>query len=381
MAFWSEIVGQHEAVATLDRAASSAGAEQLAHAWLITGPPGSGRYNVALRFAAALVSRETSDAAREAVYPQVAAGTHPDVTLVRTNAAEISVKQMREAVINAYYAPVEGARRVILIEDADRMNAHAANAALKAIEEPPPGTVWILCAPSEADMLPTIRSRTRALRLRTPNVEQVAELLANRDRINPEMARRAATLAQGHIGMARTLASDPEALARREQTVTVTLGIQSVATAMRAAHQLHQLSAIDAESLVERQMLQEREELRRRLGLDPDEAVPADLRSQFRALDDDEKRRRSRAKIDATDRVLTDLLTCCRDIAIIQTAAGQPLINQQHAAQLADFASRSTLKNTLDFAAALETARDRISRGVDSEIALEAALLTLVAAN
>lgn len=165
VSYWSEIVGQPEAVQALRRAADPEATP--AHAWLITGPPGSGRSNLAYRFAAALIARDEGQ--RDTVYKQVRARTHPDLAVLTTQAAIIKIDAAREVVSSSYYAPAEGRYRVIVIEDADRMTEQTSNVLLKALEEPPERTVWVLCAPSEADLLPTIRSRARSLRLVTPS--------------------------------------------------------------------------------------------------------------------------------------------------------------------------------------------------------------------
>ncbi|WP_167143862.1 DNA polymerase III subunit delta' [Canibacter zhoujuaniae] len=379
MNFWSEIVGQQDAVAALDHAASPEGANDLAHAWLITGPPGSGRFNLALRFAAALVARDTSDAARAREYSAVAAGTHPDVLVVRTQTNQLGVEQIREAVTSAYYAPAVSPRRVIVIEDADRMNTAAANAALKALEEPPQTTVWILCTPAEADLLPTIRSRTRLVRLVTPDSEQVAQLLCERDGVEPSLASRAAQLAQGHIGMARRLAIDAEAMQRREKTVEIALGVRTLPEAMAAAVQLSEISLADAEALVARQLDAERRELMQQMGLQLGDPVPAEIRRDMKAIDDTEKGRLSRGKVDATDRVLLDLLALARDLLVLQLGAKQPLINSAYRDRIAEYAVQSHLKETLQLADTLEKARQRVVRNVRPELVLEAVFAAIVA--
>jgi DNA polymerase-3 subunit delta' len=380
MNFWAEIVGQTDAVNTLDRAASSVGRAEQTHAWLITGPPGSGRITVARRFAAALVADSDSETDREAAYTLVAAGTHPDVMVVTTRANQLDVQAMRSAVTTAYYAPAESRLRVIVVEDADRMNAYAANATLKALEEPPETTVWILCAPSEADLLPTIRSRTRTVRLRTPEVAEVATLLESRDGIAREAAQKAARLTQGHIGMARRLAVDDEAMTRRQRTIDLALEIETLGDAMRVAGELFAFAKADGESLVEQQGEEEREAMKRSLGLQPDEAIPPKLKSQFRALDDDLKRRQARSLRDGVDRVLVDLLTLARDVMFVVLDAQQPLVNEEHRQLIERQAQLSTVGQALARAQAIEEARDRLVRGVTPALALEAAFAKQIAA-
>ncbi|HWU29101.1 MAG TPA: AAA family ATPase, partial [Microbacterium sp.] len=183
---WSEVWGQDAAVETLQQAASDPAA--LSHAWLITGPPGSGRSTLAYAFAAALITEHPDD---ENAMRQVLAGTHPDLTALRTDKVLITIKEARELVARSYFSPSAGRYRVIVVEDADRMVERTSNVLLKALEEPPEQTVWVLCAPSEADLLPTIRSRVRSLRLREPDVADVARLITLRTRVDEAIAEQA----------------------------------------------------------------------------------------------------------------------------------------------------------------------------------------------
>ena len=175
---WDDLIGQADAIATMRAAAAGDG---LTHSWLITGPPGSGRSTLAYAFAAALLARPGTEVATEA---QVTARTHPDLGVLSTERVLISIDEVRQLVASSQFSPSVGRYRVMVIEDADRMRENASNVLLKALEEPPPRTVWILCAPSEADLIPTIRSRVRTVRLRVPAVEEVAALLERRDGVS-----------------------------------------------------------------------------------------------------------------------------------------------------------------------------------------------------
>lgn len=368
MEFWDEIVGQPAAVGVLERAAAPEVVP--AHAWLITGPPGSGRSNLALRFAAALIARDPAD--RDHVYAQVAARTHPDVAVLSTERVIIPIEDVRKLIPTAYYSPSEGRFRVIVIEDADRMSEHASNVLLKALEEPPERTVWVLCAPSEADLLPTIRSRARSLRLVTPQPDQVAQMLQARDGIPFETAERAARLAQSHIGMARRLATDAEALARRTSTIELALGVSTLGEGMAAAAALLKVADADAKALTESLDEREREEALRNLGVAPGAAVPPQLRAQVRALEEDQKRRATRGLRDGIDRILTDLLSLYRDVLLVGMGSGSELINVEHGRAIAELAERWPVARTLGVVAGIEQARDRLARGVTPGLVLEA---------
>ncbi|WP_427870330.1 DNA polymerase III subunit delta' [Leucobacter luti] len=377
MDYWGEIVGQPEAVGTLQRASEPGAA--TAHAWLITGPPGSGRSNLAYRFAGALIARDAEE--RGAVWDLVNARTHPDLGVLTTQKLLIDIKAAREIVTTAHYAPAEGRYRVIVIEDADRMPERTSNVLLKALEEPPERTVWVLCAPSEADLLPTIRSRTRSVRLVTPSPAEIAGLLHERDGVDPVAAERAARLAQSHIGMARRLATDADAMARRERTITTALGIQTLGDAMRAAAALAKVAEADAAALSEQLDQQERDDALRSLGLQPGAAIPPQMRGQLRALEEDQKRRAKRSLRDGIDRILTDLLSLYRDVLLTSLGAEAELVNREESRRITELAERWKPRQALEVVTAVETARARLGRGITPGLVLEAMFSRLVVAS
>lgn len=350
-----------------------------AHAWLITGPPGSGRSNLAFRFAAALIARSEGD--REAVFQQVRSQTHPDLGVLTTQKLVIDIKAAREIVATAHYSPAEGRYRVIVIEDADRMPERTSNVLLKALEEPPERTIWILCAPSEADLLPTIRSRARSLRLMTPNASDIAKLLQDRDGATPVEAERAARLAQSHIGMAKRLATDHESMERRDRTINVALGIETLGDAMRAATALVKVAEADAAALTERLDASERHDAMRSLGLVPGAAIPPQMRSQMKALEEDQKRRATRSLRDGIDRILTDLLSLYRDVLLTVLGANPDLINVEQADRIRELAGRWSSRHALAMVTAIEAARVRLTRGITPGLVLEALFAGVIAEN
>ncbi|GAA4677009.1 DNA polymerase III subunit delta' [Frondihabitans cladoniiphilus] len=376
MGVWDHLTGQADAIEAFTAAASMApGNIAMTHSWLITGPPGSGRSNLAYAFAAALLSRGPDD--EEQTIRQVAARTHPDLAVLATERVIITIDEVRALVSASQFSPSVGRYRVVVIEDADRMTERTSNLLLKALEEPPPRTVWLLCAPSEADLIPTIRSRVRSVRLRVPAVADVALLLQERDGVDAETAERAAREAQSHIGMAHRLATDPDARARREQTLQAALGIRSVSDAVIAAATLLAVAGDDAKAITLEKDAQEREGALRSLGVAPGGTVPLALRSQLRALEDDQKRRATRSLRDGIDRILVDLLSLYRDILLLQLGVATEPINQSIRGALESQAEASTPAATLRVMDAITTARIRIDSNVSPVLALEAMLVAV----
>jgi DNA polymerase-3 subunit delta' len=375
MGVWDELTGQAEAIEVFT-AAAAAGAtgSTMTHAWLITGPPGSGRSNLAYAFAAALLSRNDGDL--DATERQVAARTHPDLGVLSTERVIISIDEVRQLVTSSQFSPSVGRFRVMVIEDADRMSERTSNVLLKALEEPPPRTVWILCAPSEADLIPTIRSRVRSVRLRVPSVDEVAELISRRDGVDLPTAARAARESQSHIGMAHRLATNDEARERREQTLQIALGIRTVGDAVRAAAVLLDLAGDDAKAITEERDAEEREGALRSLGIEPGGTIPPALRSQLKNLEEDQKRRATRSLRDGLDRIMVDLLSLYRDILLVQLGATIEPINLSIQPELVAAGGRSTSAETLATMDAIAIARRRIDGNVSPALALEAMLIS-----
>lgn len=383
MSVWDGLAGQSEAIAVFraaagspeERAAGGNSTESMTHSWLITGPPGSGRSNLAFAFATALLSPGSSEG-DEATRRQVAARTHPDLGVLSTERVIISIDEVRALVASSQFSPSVGRYRVMVIEDADRMSERTSNVLLKALEEPPPRTVWILCAPSEADLIPTVRSRVRSVRLRVPGVADVAELIARRDGVDMALAMRAAREAQSHIGMAHRLATNEQARARRERTLEVALGIRNVSDAVIAAGVLLDAAAEDAKAITEERDAEERESAMRSLGIDPGGTIPLALRAQLRSLDEDQKRRATRSLRDGLDRIMVDLLSVFRDILLVQLGSDIELINMAIVAPVRAAAASATPAQTLATLDAIATARRRIGNNVAPALALEAMLIS-----
>mgnify|MGYP001170043026 CR=1 FL=1 len=368
---WTEVWGQPDAVAQLRAAASDP--DQLAHAWLITGPPGSGRSTLAHAFAAALIAEPGDEAAMR----QVLAGTHPDLTALRTEGVIISIKDARALVERSYFSPSLGRYRVIVMEDADRMVERTSNVLLKALEEPPERTVWILCAPSDADLLPTIRSRVRTLRLREPDVADVARLIVQRTGADPAIAEQSARHAQRHIGMAQRLATDEAARQRRDETLHAVMRVRGVGDAVEVAARIVQLATDDAKSLTAERDEAERESLLRTLGIAPGAAVPPAVRGQLSALEDEQKRRATRSLRDGLDRVLTDLESLYRDTLMVQFGRETDLINRELSGEIVALAGAWTPERTLTVLDQISQTRTHLEGNAAPVLALESLLITV----
>ncbi|WP_125131404.1 DNA polymerase III subunit delta' [Microbacterium sp. 10M-3C3] len=368
---WDAVWGQDEAVRVLRNAAEDPAA--LTHAWLIVGPPGSGRSTLARAFAAALIAEPGDTAAQN----QVLAGTHPDLTALRTEQVVIRIDEARRLVERAYFAPSIGRYRVIVVEDADRMTERTSNVLLKALEEPPEHTIWVLCAPSDADLLPTIRSRVRVLRLREPEVDDVAALIVQRTGVDAATAEQSARHAQRHIGMAQRLATDADARARRDATLSAVLRVRGIGDAVEVAGEIVRVATEDAKALTAERDREEREALLRMLGVAEGAAVPPAVRSQVSALEDDQKRRATRSLRDGIDRVLTDLQALYRDVIVLQFGRDGDLINREYAEALRALAADWSPQRTLIVLDRIAETRANLEQNVAPLLALESLLITV----
>lgn len=330
---FGEIIGQQQVVETLRTVAAAARASGagMTHAWLFVGPPGSGRSVAARAFAAALQCRAADPGCGECTDCRtVLAGTHPDVTIVRPQGLSLGVAEARELVARAALAPANARWQVVVLEDADRLTEGAANVLLKAIEEPAPRTVWLLCVPAPHDLVPTIRSRCRLVTLRTPPVAAVAELLIRRDGVAADTAELAARAAGAHIGRALRLATDAQARARRSAVLDAAArlaGPIDLGGCLRVAADL--VDAATSEATTETEALDQAEAAALREALGEGGTASGDRRrvtsgvlrgsaAALRELEARQKSRASRAQRDALDRTLMDLAGFFRDVLLVQ---------------------------------------------------------------
>ena len=375
MKVWQELLGQPEAIDQLRRVVEDKNSG-FQHSWLFTGPAGSGRSTLARAFAAALQC-EKNGCGNCTSCKLIAADAHPDVRMLATDKVIISIEEVRQLVQFAALGSSLGEYRIVIIEDADRMTERTSNVLLKALEEPQPKTVWILCAPSAADMLPTIRSRTRNVVLRLPSTEEVAQLLMQRDGVKEELALASSRQAQQHVGMARRLALSADARKRRMDTLREIIGIKNLSGAMATAERLLGFAKKDAESSSEEKNLQERTKLLEAYGIE-DEKIPANLRSEFRQLEENQKRRNTRALRDGIDRIFTDMESLFRDILSLQLGTNSPLINQELTEEIQLRANSTSAENSIGVLEAISTARSRIDANVRDLVVLESLCTKLI---
>ena len=350
----------------------------MTHAWLVTGPPGSGRSNAARAFAAALqCTGPVPGCGQCKPCRDVMAGSHPDVVRLATEKLIITMEEVKTLIGEAQRRPWTGRWRVILVEDADRMAERTTNVLLKSIEEPPPQTVWLLCTPSADDVLPTIRSRCRLVTLRIPQADAVAELLVRRDGADPALAARAARASQSHIGLARHLATDVDAWDRRRRLLLAPVSLRSVGDAVLAAASLVDAAESEAKEATAERDAREKAELTRALGLESDGKIPAALRAQIRQLEEDQKRRAKRARTDVLDRAMIDLLSFYRDVLTTQMGSDVERVNLDLADAVDQAARTTTPEQSLARIAAIEECRSRLRSNAAPLLAVEALMVQL----
>ena len=369
-----EVPGDAGAAGAADTTDGSA----MTHAWLVTGPPGSGRSNAARAFAAALqCAGPTPGCGQCKPCRDVMSGVHPDVVRLATEKLLITMEEVKGLIGEAQRRPWTGRWRVILVEDADRMAERTTNVLLKSIEEPPPQTVWLLCTPSADDVLPTIRSRCRLVTLRIPPADAVAELLVRRDGADPELAARAARASQSHIGLARHLAKDPGAWERRRRLLLAPVSLRSVGDAVLAAADLVEAAEAEAKETTAERDAAERTALLRALGLEGDARIPPALRAQVRQLEEDQKRRARRARTDVLDRAMIDLLSFYRDVLAAQMGSDVERVNIDLSEALDQVAAATGPEQSLARIAAIEECRTRLRSNAAPLLAIESLMVQL----
>jgi DNA polymerase-3 subunit delta' len=352
----------------------------MTHAWLFTGPPGSGRSSAAVAFAQALIcSNNGCDTCSDCNAAKT--GGHPDVEVIRTEGLSIKVEEIRELLTRVAWAPSLSTWRVVVMEDADRLTESAANALLKAIEEPGTRTVWLLCAPTLHDVLPTIRSRCRHLQLRTPSIAAVTQVLIKRDQISPEMAQFAARISQGHIGRARFLATNETARSNRKVIMQLPMKLGSLASALEAAQILVDIVTTEANRASETRDELEIERLQEAYGKNSSSRGMATGGSKaVKELEKEQKSRATRMVRDSIDGALLDLATFYRDVLMVQSGNLEWMINTDMRVEIERYASSNPEHSTILKINALMDARANLARNAAPMVTCEALMCQLAKA-
>jgi DNA polymerase III subunit delta' len=378
MSVWDTLVGQRPVIAALQQAAAGRGMTQ---SWLFVGPPGSGRSNAAIAFAAALQCREGGCGECHACRT-VLAGTHADVTVVTTQKLSLGIGEVRELVRGAALAPVGDRWRILIVEDADRLTDQANNALLKAIEEPGSRTVWMLCAPTVEDLLPTIRSRCRLVTLATPTVPEVSDFLVRSLGVSAALATYAARASQGHIGRAKALAGDEATRNRRRDIVAVPSRLTSVGACLRAATSFAEAAKQESDAITADLDAREKSDLDAAYGVVERGRRPREYAPALAQLERDQKARAKRRQLDVIDRGLMDLVTVYRDAIAIAAGAGGALVNEELRGDLEALVEGSSPEQNLRRVRTVFEAREQLLEfNVTPALALESMMLGLFGAS
>ena len=382
MSVWDSLVGQKPVIDMLSRIAQG-DPSQITQSWLICGPPGSGRSNMARAFAAALESPDhgmNDEPTR--VTQQVLAGTHPDVTVLTTNKVTIGIDQVREIITTSEQMPATAPWRIIIIEDVDRMLERTTNVLLKEIEEPAEHCIWLLCAPSAQDVLPTIRSRTRIVNLAVPSTQAVAGFLTSTTNVEPKVAQRAARLAEGHIGIAKLYATDERVMSDRDELVVGVLNLARASDAVLLAGNLIDNAKAQAEADANRITAGQEAEFRRINGLTPSDRIPPKLRGAFNqiAKKDDVKRLVTRRTRDVLDRALNSIASIYRDVAVLQNNAEDSvgLINLENRSSITELSVRLNRSGAVTRLDEVAHARKRLAGNGNPLLVFESLFCALI---
>jgi DNA polymerase-3 subunit delta' len=378
---FDDLVGQEHIIEILKSAvaASRTGEEsqEMTHAWVFTGPPGSGRSSAAVAFAQALICPNNGCGTCNDCLSAKTHG-HPDVEIIRTEGLSIKVEEVRELLTRVAWAPSMGGWRVVVMEDADRLTESAANALLKAIEEPGTRTVWLLCAPTLHDVLPTIRSRCRHLQLRTPSLEAVTNVLINRDHIAPGMADFAARVSQGHIGRAKYLATNETVRSNRKTIMQLPLQLGSLAAAFQAAQTLVDLATAEANASSEERDEKEIEKLQEAYGKGATgRGMATGGAKAVKELEKEQKSRATRMVRDSIDGALLDIATFYRDVMLVQSGNLESMINSDMREQIEKYAANSPPHSTINKINAIMAARENLARNAAPLVTCEALMCQL----
>ena len=380
MSVFGSLIDQTEVISILKDAVEASRmvdnkSQSMTNTWLFTGPPGSGRSNAAIAFAAALVCKDGGCSKCNDCMSTII-GSHADVELIKTAGLSIKIDEVRELISRASWAPSVANYRVVVMEDADRLTESAANALLKVIEEPGLRTIWLLCAPTLTDVLPTIRSRCRHLSLRTPSTKAIAKLLIERDGVESSTADFVARASGGHIGRARRLATDSTARENRSNIMKLPFMIKDVSSAFKAAQFL--VDAAKADALVDAEKKDEDEisKLKEAWGATGSKLVAGGAKV-VKELEKEQKSRSTRMVRDYLDRALLDLSTLYRDVLLVQSNSVDSLINQDLISQINQLAQATKPEQTIRKIEAILKTRRNLAQNAAPLLLIEALMCEL----
>ena len=380
MSVFGSLIDQTEVISILKDAVEASRmvdnkTQSMTNTWLFTGPPGSGRSNAAIAFAAALVCKDGGCSKCNDCMSTII-GTHADVELIKTAGLSIKIDEVRELISRASWAPSVANYRVVVMEDADRLTESAANALLKVIEEPGLRTIWLLCAPTLTDVLPTIRSRCRHLSLRTPSIKAIAKLLIERDGVESSTADFVARASGGHIGRARRLATDSTAKENRSNIMKLPFMIKDVSSAFKAAQFLVDAAKVDALVDAEKKDEDEISKLKEAWGATGSKLVAGGAKV-VKELEKEQKSRSTRMVRDYLDRALLDLSTLYRDVLLVQSNSVDSLINQDLISQINQLAQATKPEQTIRKIEAILKTRRNLAQNAAPLLLIEALMCEL----
>jgi len=370
---FSSLVGQEAAIAQLERAlTSNETGNEMTHAWLFTGPPGSGRSVIALSFAAALVCKkrgcgECGDCIT------VLSGTHQDVEIMKIDGLTIKVDEIREVVSRASWTTSTSNWRVIVVEDSDRMTESAANALLKSLEEAGTSTVWLLSAPSPEDVLPTIRSRCRQVQLRIPTMREIKDFLISTLNSTPEEAEQAARISQGHIGKARAIIRDKSLRDSRRIILEILLNATTESKAISAASKIIELAEERVAARLTEGLEKEIEEAKN-IYQGTSRGLISGGSKALKELEREQKLKTTRAIKDEIDSYLLEYMSFIRDCLLVNG----PWINTDLSEQIKTFQSRKSEENLSQLLTLISNARAKLVTNASQSLVLETLFLSFV---
>lgn len=384
---WQELIGQASAIKALQQAAidslKTANGDTtsgFSQSWLITGPPGSGRSTAAKLFAAALQCSQSGCGKCE-ICLKVLKRAHPDVNTILPTGITYGIDDVKELIQSSALIPVIGQWNIVILEDADRLTAIAANALLKSIEEPARSTMWILCAPSSQDVISTIRSRCRMINLRMPPFNEIAELLQTRDGVDPAMAKFSAAAAMGHVGRAKLLATNLELREIRNQILQLPFELKDLPSCFKAAEQLYNTAVDEANRETEDLDQVEQEQLLESYGASAGGLSKTKIQkmtaSAVKELTKEQKTRHKRISRDRLDLSLVELSAFYRDVLVFQSGADLDLFHEQHRGSIEKMASASSSQSTIKRIEAIDEARTLLPSEASPLLVIEAMMIQL----